>query len=205
MTAWASMGLLDAKPGGTVVITAAAGAVGSVAAQIAKMRGYRVVGIAGGTKKVAFLKELGVDEAVDYKADDFAERLKHALPDGMDGLIDNVGDYMFEILMEYFNRDGRAVINGTIAGSGSNGLPDRRDHLPQLINLFLYRFIEIRGFNLLDHLASYPEFLAEASTWVSEGKLKYSEEFVEGFDRIPETFLRLFDGSHDGKLIVRIG
>lgn len=204
MTAWAAMKMLEAKPGGTVLVTAAAGAVGSIAAQIAKLRGYRVVGIAGGPKKVAFLKGLGVDAAVDYKAEDFDARLKEALPDGVDGLIDNVGDYMFEAVMEYFNRDARIVINGTIAGYSSNGLPDRSDHLPRLINLFLYRFIEIRGFNLLDHLMRYPDFLAEATAWVAEGKLKYSEEFVEGFDRIPETFLRLFDGSHDGKLIVKI-
>lgn len=204
MSAWAGMKMLDAKAGGTVVVTAAAGSVGSVAAQIAKLRGYRVVGIAGGAKKIAFLKEqLELDDAVDYKADDFAAQLKRALPSGIDGLYDNVGDSMFEQLMEYFNRDARIVINGLIAAYSNTGLPDRGDHLPRLLSLFLYRFIEIRGFNLLDHLGSYPDFLAEVTPWVLDGKIKYSEEFVEGFEQIPQTFLRLFDGRHDGKLIVK--
>lgn len=207
LTAWVGVTkFLDAKPGGTVVVTAAAGSVGSMVAQMAKLRGYRVVGIAGGAKKVAFLKdELGLDEAVDYKADDFEEQLKRALPDGIDGLYDNVGDYMFEALMEHFNKEARIVIGGTIAGYSDKGYPDRGDRLPRLLNLFLYRFIEIRGFSVTDHLGSYPDFLAEATAWVSEGKIKYAEEFVEGFEKIPETFLRLFDGSHDGKLIVEVG
>lgn len=206
LTAWAGMNMLTVKPGGTVVITAAAGAVGSMAAQIAKLRGYRVVGIAGGPKKLAFLKdELGLDGAVDYKTADFSEQLDRALPDGIDGLYDNVGDTMFEALMERFNKDARIVINGTIAGYSNTSLPDRSDHLPRLLNLFLYRFIEIRGFNLLDHLGSFPDFLAEATPWVVEGKIKYREEFADGFEQIPATFMRLFDGSHDGKLMVRIG
>lgn len=207
LTAWIGMTkLLDARPGGTVVVTAAAGSVGSMAAQIARQRGYRVVGIAGGATKAAFLKnDLGLDEAVDYKADDFDEQLRRALPDGIDGLYDNVGDYMFEAVMEHFNKDARIVIGGTIAGYGDTEFPNRGDRLPRLLNLFLYRFIEIRGFSVTDHLGSYPDFLAEASSWVAEGKIKYSEEFVEGFENIPETFLRLFEGSHDGKLIVKVG
>ncbi|WP_185984510.1 NADP-dependent oxidoreductase [Aureimonas mangrovi] len=206
LTAWNGMRLIaDTRPGGTVVVTAAAGSVGSMAAQIAKMRGYRVVGIAGGAKKVAFLKDdLGLDEAVDYKASDFEEQLQRALPGGIDGLYDNVGDYMFEALMESFNKQARILIGGTIAGYSDTGFSDRGDRLPRLLNLFLYRLIEIRGFNLLDHLASYPEFLEEAAPWVAEGRIKYTEEFVEGFEKTPETFLRLFDGSHDGKLIVKL-
>lgn len=206
LTAWVGMTkFLHAKPGGTVVVTAAAGSVGSMAAQIAKLRGYRVVGIAGGGRKVAFLRrELGLDAAVDYKADDFEEQLKNALPDGIDGLYDNVGDSMFEALMEHFNKDARIVIGGTIAGYGETRYPDRDDRLPRLLNLFLYRFIEIRGFSVTDHLGSYPDFLAEATAWLAEGKIRHSEEFVDGFETIPTTFLRLFDGSHDGKLIVRV-
>jgi NADPH-dependent curcumin reductase CurA len=206
LTAWAGMRILPATLGGTVVVTAAAGAVGSMAAQIAKLRGYRVVGIAGGASKVAFLKrEIGLDDAVDYKAPDFAEQLDRALPNGIDGLYDNVGDYMFEALMERFNKDTRIVVNGTIAGYSNTDLPDRSDHLPRLLNLFLYRFIEIRGFNLLDHLNSFPDFLAEATPWVVEGTIKYREEFAQGFEQIPATFLRLFEGNHDGKLIVKLG
>lgn len=206
LTAWVGVNILhDVKPGGTIVVTAAAGSVGSMAAQMAKQRGYRVVGIVGGPAKAAYLiDELGLDAAVDYKAADFAEQLERALPGGIDGLYDNVGDYMFEALMEYFNKDARIVIGGTIAGYSDTAHPDRGDHLPRLLNLFLYRFIEIRGFSVTDHLASYPDFLSEAGRWVAEGTVKYSEQFVDGFEAIPETFLRLFDGRHDGKLIVRI-
>jgi hypothetical protein len=206
LTAWVGMDRIsDAKPGGTIVVTAAAGSVGSMAAQIAKLRGYRVVGIAGGAKKVAYLKsKLGLDDAVDYKANDFAAQLERALPDGIDGLYDNVGDYMFEAVMEHFNKDARIVIGGTIAGYSDTKKPHRADHLPRLLNLFLYRFIEIRSFSVVDHLGRYPDFLAEVTPWVTEGRIKYGEEFVTGFDRIPETFLRLFDGSHDGKLIVKV-
>lgn len=206
MTAWAGMRMLPVKAGGTIVVTAAAGAVGSALAQIAKLRGYRVVGIAGGAKKVAFLKnDLGLDEAIDYKADDFADQITRALPDGIDGLYDNVGDYMFEAVMEHFNRDARIVINGAIAAYSNIEKPNRSDHLPRLLSIFLYRFIEIRGFNLLDHLGSFPDFIAEATPWVSEGKIKYREEFAAGFEQIPATFLRLFNGSHDGKLMVKVG
>jgi len=206
LTAWVGMTrFLQAKPGGTVVVTAAAGSVGAMAAQIAKLRGYRVVGIAGGARKVAFLKdELGLDAAVDYKANDFGEQLARALPDGIDGLYDNVGDYMFEALMEHFNKDARIVIGGTIAGYSDTTDPDRSDRLPRLLNLFLYRFIEIRGFSVTDHLDSYPAFLAEATGWLARGEIKHSEDFVNGFENIPATFLRLFDGSHDGKLMVRL-
>jgi NADPH-dependent curcumin reductase len=207
LTAWVGVTkFLDAKPGGTVVVTAAAGSVGSMAAQIAKLRGHRVVGIAGGPKKVAFLTEvLGLDAAVDYKAVDFETQLDRALPGGIDALYDNVGDYMFEALMERFNKEAKIVIGGTIAGYSDTSFPDRGDRLPRLLNLFLYRFIQIRGFSVTDHLDSYPDFLSEATGWIREGKIKYAEEFVDGFEKTPQTFLRLFDGTHDGKLIVKVG
>lgn len=206
LTAWVGMTkLMYPKSGGTLVVTAAAGAVGSLAAQIGKLRGLRVVGIAGGASKVAFLKDvLGLDDAVDYKAADFEDQLNRALPDGIDALFDNVGDYMFEALMNRFNKEAQIVINGTIAGYSEKDMPVRPDHLPRLLNIILYRFIEMRGLNLLDHLHEYSAFLAEVGPWVAEGKVKYAEEFVDGFENIPDTFLRLFDGTHGGKLIVRL-
>jgi NADPH-dependent curcumin reductase CurA len=206
LTAWVGLTkIVKPKPAGTLVVTAAAGSVGSAAAQIAKQRGHRVVGIAGGSRKTAYLRgELGLDEAVDYKADDFEAQLRRALPDGIDTLFDNVGDYMFEALMPYFNKEAKIVICGTIAGYNDTGFPDRPDHLPHLLTLFLYRFLEIRGFTVSDYLGSYPDFLAEMAPWISEGKIKYSEELVDGLGKIPEAFLRLFDGSHDGKLIARV-
>ncbi len=207
LTAWVGMTkYLDDKPGGTFVVSAAAGSVGSMIAQMAKLRGHRVVGIAGGPAKCASLTdEIGVDAAIDYKADDFIAQLAAAVPDGVDRFFDNVGDYMFEAVMPHFNLNAQAVICGTIAGYSDTELPERRDHLPLLLNLILYRFVEVRGFSILDHLGSYPDFLAEAAPWVAEGKIKYSEEFIDDFEKIPETFLTLFEGGNTGKLIARLG
>ncbi|WP_110647259.1 NADP-dependent oxidoreductase [Salinicola peritrichatus] len=207
LTAWVGMTkFMNPKPGGTLVVTAAAGAVGSLAAQIGKQRGLRVVGIAGGPDKAAYLKvELGLDATVDYKADDFEEQLSRALPNGIDAFYDNVGDYMFEAVMNAFNERAQIVIGGTIAGYSDTTMPKRSDHLPRLLNLFLYRFLQVQGFSVTNHLDCYPDFLAEVAPWVADGKVKYSEEFVDGFEKIPSTFFRLFDGSHRGKLIVRLG
>lgn len=207
LTAWVGMTkFITPKPGGTLVVTAAAGSVGSLAAQMGKLKGMRVVGIAGGAKKVGYLKdELGLDEAVDYKAPDFEEQLKRALPDGIDALYDNVGDYMFEAVMNYFNHHAQIVIGGTIAGYSDTEMPNRADHLPRLLNLFLYRFLQVQGFSVVDHMGSYPDFLAEVTPWVTEGKVKYAEEFASGFENVPETFFRLFSGQHDGKLMVNVG
>lgn len=207
MTAWlGTTKFLDPKPGGTFVVTAAAGSVGSVAAQIAKLRGHRVVGIAGGPDKVRYLnEELGLDAAVDYKAADFAEQLARALPDGIDTLFENVGGPMFEALMPFFNKKAQVVICGTIAQYAFPGASDGPNRLPELLKSFLYRFIVIRSFALPDHFGSYPDFLAEMGPWVAEGRIRYSEEFVDGFENIPDAFLRLFDGRNRGKLIARIG
>lgn len=207
LTAWVGMTkFMNPSPGRTLVVTAAAGAVGSLAAQIGKRRGLRVVGIAGGREKAAYLKgQLGLDAAVDYKAGDFEAQLARTLPDGIDALYDNVGDSMFEALMPYFNKEAQIVICGTISGYSETEMPDRPDHLPRLLNLFLYRFLRVKGFSVTDHLASYPDFLAEVGPWVAQGRIKYSEEFVDGFERIPETFFKLFEGNHLGKLVVRVG
>ncbi|WP_379596227.1 NADP-dependent oxidoreductase [Teichococcus globiformis] len=207
LTAWLGVTkFMTPKPGGTFVVTAAAGSVGSVAAQIAKLRGYRVVGIAGGSEKVRYLRdELGLDEAVDYKAPGFQRQLARALPQGLDMLFENVGGSMFEALMPHFNIRAQIVINGTIAQYAHPGVSPGPNRLPELLKLVLYRFIEMRGFALPDHLASYTEFLAEVGPWVSEGGIKYSEDFVDGLENIPAAFLRLFDGRNHGKLIARVG
>ena len=206
LTAWVGLNkFLDPKPGGTFVVTAAAGSVGSISAQLAKLKGQRVVGIAGGAEKVRYLKEeLGLDDAVDYKAPDFAAQLARALPNGLDTLFDNVGGYMFEALMPYFNKHAQIVICGTIAQYGFPGAPDEPNRLPELLKAFLYRFIVIRGFALTDHFGSVPDFLADVAPLVAAGKIKYKEHFVDGFDSIPAAFLQLFDGRNNGKLIAKL-
>lgn len=209
LTAWLGITkFMNPKPLSTFVVTAAAGSVGSLAAQLAKLRGHRVVGIAGGSDKVRYLKEdLGLDDAVDYKAPDFASQLARALPNGLDALLDNVGGRIFEALMPHFNHHAQVVIAGLISQYSHPGAASGQNHLPDFLKLFLYRFVQVQGFAMPDHVASYPEFLAEVTPLVAQGKIKYSEEFVDGLDSIPETFMRLYDSSNPnrGKLIARIG
>jgi hypothetical protein len=205
-TAWYGMTKVhDFKPGGTLVVTGAAGAVGSTAAQLGKLRGLRVVGVAGGPRKTAFLKgKLGLDDAIDYKADDFEARVARALPDGIDAFFENVGGPMFPVLMERFNTDAKMTLCGTIADYSDTELPRGVNYLPRLITLIHYRFVSIKAFATPYVLDTFPEFLAEMTPLVTSGRIIYGEEFIDGFERLPETLLTLFDGTHSGKkLIVR--
>jgi NADPH-dependent curcumin reductase len=204
-TAWYGLTQLHAfKPGGTLVVTGAAGAVGSTVVQLAKLRDLRVVGIAGGAEKVAYLKTLGADAAIDYKADDVAEQIRRALPDGIDAFFENVGGPLFPVLMEYFNTGAKMTICGTIADYSDRALPQGTNYLPRLITLIHYRFVEIKAFATPFVMDRFPAFLAEMTPLVTDGRLRYREQFVDGFDALPATLLTLFDGSHSGsKLIVR--
>ncbi len=205
-SAWYGMTKVHAfKPNGTLVVTGAAGSVGSIAAQLGKLRGLRVVGIAGGPKKVAYLKEeLGLDDAIDYRSADFADRVARALPNGIDAFFENVGGPIFPVLMEHFNRGAKMTICGTIADYSDTELPKGINYLPRLITLIHYRFVEIKAFATPYVMDTMPEFLAEMTPVVKGGKIKYREEFIEGFAKLPEAMMSLFDGSHSGKkLIVR--
>ena len=205
-TAWyGTTKVHDFKQGGTFVVTGAAGAVGSAAAQLMKARGHRVVGVAGGPAKVAYLKdELGLDEAIDYKADDFESQVKRAIPDGIDSFFENVGGSIFPVLMEYFNTNAKMSLCGTIADYSETELPQGTNYLPRLITLIHYRFVDIKAFATPYVMDTFPEFLAEMTPLVRDGRIKYGEEFVDGFERLPEMLLTLFDGTHSGrKLIVR--
>ena len=205
-TAWYGMTKLhDFKPNGALVVTGAAGSVGSIAAQLGKQRGMRVVGVAGGLAKTAFLTdELGLDAALDYKAADFKEQVAAALPNGIDAFFENVGGPIFPVLMEHFNTDAKMTICGTIADYSNTELPTGTNSLPRLITLIHYRFVSIKAFAVPYVMDTFSEFLAEVTPLVTGGQLKYGEEFVDGFDQLPATLLTLFDGSHSGKkLIVR--
>ncbi|MDD3444173.1 MAG: NADP-dependent oxidoreductase [Zavarzinia sp.] len=187
------------KPGETVVVSAAAGAVGSVVGQVAKILGARVVGIAGGAAKCAFITgELGFDAAVDYKAPDWREQLKAATPNGIDVNFENVGGEIMEAVVARMNLYSRMPLCGMISTYNDAQRP-RYDLSP-----FLMKRIRLQGFIILDFKDRYIEGSMQLAQWLMEGKLKARETVVEGLDKAPEALNMLFDGSNIGKLIVKI-
>ena len=198
----AYFGLLEIgrpKPGETVVVSAAAGAVGSVVGQIAKIKGCRTVGIAGGPEKCRLIRdEFGYDEAIDYKAPDWREQLIKATPKGIDINFENVGGEIMEAVMTRMNLHGRMPLCGMISGYNA-AQPAKADFTP-----ILMRRIVIQGFIVLDYAAKFGEAAAQLAQWVLEGKLKSRETIVEGLEKAPTAVNMLFDGTNVGKLIVKI-
>ena len=187
--------------GETVLVSGAAGSVGSVACQIARIAGARVVGIAGGRDKCAWLREeCGVDAAIDYRAEDVAARLAALCPDGIDLFFDNVGGATLEAGIAHIARFGRIVLCGAI--SGYNDMQDAPG--PRNLTRLISQRAEMRGFILLDHLDRVLAAMAELRQWASSGQIRYRTDVQHGFDAIPQTFLRLFDGSNQGKQLLRI-
>ncbi|QUQ67024.1 oxidoreductase [Kutzneria sp. CA-103260] len=207
LTAWVGLTkILDPKPGGTLVVTAAAGAVGSAAAQIGKLRGYRVVGIAGGPEKTRhLLDDLGLDAAADYKAPDFAEQLARAVPDGIDTLYENVGVALFPALPAHLNRNAQVALGGVMSQITRTGAFEGPDHLPDLLRAAIYKTLTIRGFNVTEFYDYYPEFLADLAPAVATQKLHYSTHVIEGLEAIPVAFPEMFTGRVAGKMIAKIG
>ena len=201
MTAY--VGLLDIgrpKPGETVVVSAAAGAVGSAVGQIARIKGSRAVGIAGGPVKCDHVvKELGFDAAVDYRAGDLATALRHACPNGIDVYFDNVGGDILQAVLRQINRGARIPLCGIISQYNATELPPGPNLAPVLVNRAL-----IQGFIISDHGDRMPEFLRDCGEWVRTGRLKYREDVVEGLERAPDAFIGLLRGENLGKLIVRV-
>jgi NADPH-dependent curcumin reductase CurA len=202
LTAW--VGLTDIgrpQAGETLVVSAAAGAVGSVAGQIAKIRGARVVGIAGGPEKGSLLTErLGFDAAVDHRASDWREQLKAATPDGIDVDFENVGGDIMEAIFARLNLRARVALCGLISGYND---PDPPPGPRSFSNLLVQR-VTLQGFIVLDHFDRIGEAVAELSGWMREGKLEPLETVVEGFDQLPTAVNMLFDGANTGKLVVRV-
>lgn len=198
----AYFGLLELgrpQAGETVLVSAAAGAVGSVVGQIAKIHGCRVVGIAGGAEKCRHLVEdLGFDAAVDYKAPDWREQLATATPEGIDVNFENVGGEIMEAVMARMNLFGRMPLCGMISGYNS-GEPMRADFAP-----ILMRRIEVRGFIVSDFMDRFTEATTQLATWYLEGKLQHEETVVEGLEQAPEAVNLLFDGGNVGKLVVKV-
>jgi NADPH-dependent curcumin reductase CurA len=204
MTAY--FALLDAcqpKPGDTAVISAASGAVGQVAGQIAKIAGCRVVGIAGGAKKCAFIRELGFDAAIDYKATkDLAADLKQACPNGVDINFENVGGDIHDAVMAQINLNARVVVVGLI--SAYNNLPGQVDTGPRQLRRLLNNRATMRGFLVWDYNHRNAEARARIGRWIKEGRIKYREDIVDGLERAPEALVGVLGGSNFGKMLVRV-
>ncbi len=197
-------GMLDLgrpEAGQTVVVSAASGAVGSVAAQVAKLRGARVVGIAGGQTKCGYLTdELDLDAAVDYKAGPIAEALAAATPEGIDVYYDNVGGDTLDAALMRINRKARIVICGGISQYGDMTTAAGPANYLQLIS----KSATMIGFTMLDYLHRIPEAVADLAAWVDDGSLKHRQHILDGIEQFPEALAMLFRGENNGKLLVRV-
>lgn len=206
----AYMGLLDIgqpKAGETLVVAAATGPVGATVGQIGKLKGCRVVGIAGGADKCRHAVEtLGFDACIDHRAEDFAQQLADNCPDGIDVYFENVGGEVFDAVLPLLNTSARVPVCGVVAQYNSTDLPDGPDRLPLLLDTILKKRMRMQGFIIFnDYGHRYDEFARDMSTWYAEGKIKYREQVVEGLENAPEAFIGLLEGKNFGKLVVQVG
>ncbi len=202
MTAY--VGLLDLgqpKAGETVVVSAAAGAVGSIVGQLAKIKGARAVGVAGSQSKCDYVvKELGFDACVSYRSPDLFAALKDACPKGIDVYFDNVGGDVLKAVLGQVNPFARIPLCGLISQYNATEMPPGPNMAPVLLNR-----LTIRGFIVSDHVDRLPAFLADMAGWVREGRIKYREDVVEGLDQAPRAFIGLLRGENLGKMLVKVG
>jgi NADPH-dependent curcumin reductase CurA len=206
LTAYA--GLLEIgkpQPNETVVVAAASGAVGSVVGQIAKIKGARAIGIAGGPEKCRFVvEELGFDACIDHRGPDFPARLKEACPKGIDVYFENVGGAVFQAVFPLLNPFARIPVCGLIAHYNETAPSSGPDRLPQLMRATLTKRLTIRGFIVTDFAARETDFLKDVSTWVRQRRLKYREDVVEGLESAPRALIGLLRGENFGKVVVRV-
>jgi NADPH-dependent curcumin reductase CurA len=190
------------KDGDVVFVSGAAGAVGSMVCQIAKAKGHTVIGSAGGAEKVAYLKEIGVDHVIDYKAQkDLNAALAAAAPDGIDVYFDNVGGKHLEAALNSAKLFARFAICGMISIYNATEPEPGPSNLAQLIG----RNIRMEGFIVSHHFGMMPQYIADLSKWVAEGKITWKETVFEGIDKAPEAFIGLFKGENLGKMLVKLG
>lgn len=202
MTAY--FGLLDIgrpEPGNTVVVSGAAGAVGGVVGQIARLKGCRVVGIAGGTDKCRYVvDDLGFDAAIDYKAEDVRAALRRECPQGIDVYFDNVGGDILDAALANLARRARVVVCGAISQyNATAAVQGPRNYLSLLVNR-----ARMEGMVVFDYAERYGEAVRDLARWMAEGRLQTREHVVEGFERFPDTLLELFRGGNVGKLVLKI-
>ena len=199
----AYFGLLDVgkpKEGETVVVSGAAGATGSVVAQIAKIMGCHVIGIAGGAEKCQWLKEIGVDDVIDYKEENVPERLTQLAKNGIDIYFDNVGGPIMESVLFLINLNARIVMCGSISNYTGENLPKG----PMNLTMLIIKRASIEGFLVLDYMHRADEAYTDLTKWVEDGKIIHREDVQEGLENCPQTLNRLFTGANKGKQLLKI-
>ena len=203
-TLTAYVGLLDIavfQPGETVFVSGAAGAVGSMAGQIAKLKGAaRVIGSAGSEDKVRWLREIGFDAAFNYRAASVVEQLRETAPGGIDVYFDNVGADHLDAALVLLNDHGRVAMSGAIAHYNATEPPVG----PSNLGLVITKRLTLRGFIVADHQHRLPDMIADVSGWLREGRLVHAETVVDGLDHAPDAFINLLRGANTGKMIVRL-
>jgi NADPH-dependent curcumin reductase CurA len=206
MTAYTGLTIIgQPKAGETVVVAAAAGPVGSAVGQIAKIKGCRAVGIAGGPDKCRYLtEELGFNAAVDHRSPALTEELAEACPEGIDVYFENVGGAVSSAVLPLLNDFARVPVCGLIAHYNAAELPPGPDRMALLMRHVLTKRLTLRGFIVSDFAAHAGEFARDMSAWLKQGKIKYREDVVDGLDQAPAAFIGLLNGCNFGKLLVRV-
>jgi len=203
-TLTAYVGVLDIaqmQPGDTVFVSGAAGAVGSMAGQIARLKGAgRVIGSAGTEEKVSWLREIGFDAAFNYRAGSVLEQLREAAPGGIDVYFDNVGADHLDAALVMLNNHGRVAMCGAIAHYNATEPPPG----PSNLGLVVSKRLTLRGFIIVDHQRRMPDMVADVSAWLRDGKLVHAETIVDGLDHAPGAFIDLLRGANTGKMLVRL-
>jgi NADPH-dependent curcumin reductase CurA len=200
MTAWYGLNqILQPKPGQTIAVSAASGAVGSVVGQLAKLQGCRVIGIAGGKAKCQLVVDsFGFDACVDYKAGNLFRDIKAAAPDGIDGLFENVGGVVMDASLNQMNPFGRVALCGMISGYDGQPMPVHALHKVLSMRLM------VQGFIVSEHLELWPQGLSELGQLVATKKLNYRETIAEGLAAAPEAFIGMLRGKNIGKQLVKL-
>jgi NADPH-dependent curcumin reductase CurA len=192
----------DLKAGETLVVSGAAGAVGSIVGQIGKIKGCRVVGIAGSDDKIVHIKQkFGFDEAINYNSTkSMKNAISEACPDGVDVYFDNVGGEILDAVLQNINKNARIINCGAISLYNETEVPTG----PRPEGILIKKTALMQGFLIRDHAKDLGSALKQLGAWLQEGKLKYDETIVEGFEKLPEAFIGLFDGKNTGKMLVKV-
>lgn len=206
----AYMGLLDIgqpKSGETLVVAAATGPVGATVGQIGKIKGCRVVGVAGGSEKCRHAVDvLGFDHCIDHHAEDFAEQLAASCPQGIDIYFENVGGKVFDAVLPLLNTSARIPLCGLVSGYNATDLPAGPDRIPLLMATLLKKRIRLQGFIIgQDYGHRIHEFQQEMEQWIRQEIIQYREQLIEGLENAPDAFIGLLEGKNFGKVVVQIG